>query len=83
MCMLHWILHVLCVEFGKLIVFDSLRKKQREIQCIHRPIEQVSLICTIKHFSFLDQLNIEYIFKLGMWKKIVKKTKVAVNGRRK
>ena len=40
----------------------------------HRPIEQVSSICTIKSFSLLDQLfNIKLNLKHRVWKKFVKK----------
>ena len=41
----------------------------------HRPIEQVSLNCTIKTFSFLDQVNTKHNFNRRVWIKFVKKTK--------
>ena len=45
---------------------------------LHRPIEQVSTICTIKSFSFLDQLfNVKLNFMRKVWKEFVKKNKGA------
>jgi len=46
----------------------------------HRHIEQVSKICTIVSFSFLDQLNIKHIYKHKVWKKFVKKRKRSMEG---
>jgi len=54
-------------------VFDSMRKKE-SIPTHHRPVEHVSLICTIKSL-FLDQLDIKHIFKHRVWKKFVRKNK--------
>ena len=43
-----------------------------------RPIEYVSTICTIKFFSFFDQLfNIKLKFLRRVWKQFVKKNKGA------
>jgi hypothetical protein len=72
MCSFHWILLIICVESSKFIVFDS-KRKNRENPTHHRPIEQVSLICLIKSFSFFDQLNIGHIFTRRVWKRFVKK----------
>jgi hypothetical protein len=71
----HWILLVICVESSKLVVFDSKRRPQSDIQYIIDPLNKVSLICTIESFSFFDQLNNKHIFKHWVWKKFVKKYK--------
>jgi len=76
-CSYHWILLVLCIESGNFVVFDSMRCPQRN-PTLHRPIEQVSTICTIKSFSFLDQLfNIKLNFRRMVWKQFVIKNKGA------
>ena len=43
MCRFRWILLVLCMESSRLIVFNSMRKKDGN-PTHHRPIEQVILI---------------------------------------
>ena len=49
---------------------------------LNRPIEQVSTICTIKSFLFLDQLlNMKLNFLRRVWKQFVKKNKGAGQGK--
>ena len=49
---------------------------------LHRPIEQVSTMCTIESFSFLHQLfNIKVNFLRRVWKQFVKKNKGVGQGK--
>ena len=91
--MLSLILAFLCLQFS--LDFDRTLHGERQTSVRlseeakggnpthHRPIEQLSLICTIKSFLFLDQLNIKHIFDCRVWIKFVKRNKGSIEWKNK